>query len=213
MKSPFPGMDPYMEQHWGDVHTSFATYAKDQLQRKLPKDLVARIQERVAVASENFDTEYEREFEPQNYYPDVRVQERLRSKKGEPEPTESIAVADVIEVARESEPFTQRSIHIIEPRTGNKVITAIEVVSPANKLGKEGRDAFQKKRTELLGASVSLVEIDLIREGRPNLAVPINQVPIAYRGPYRICVVRAWRLDKAQLYRLSLRERLPIISI
>lgn len=22
MKSPFPGMDPYLEQHWGDVHTS-----------------------------------------------------------------------------------------------------------------------------------------------------------------------------------------------
>jgi len=21
MKSPFPGMDPYLEQYWGDVHT------------------------------------------------------------------------------------------------------------------------------------------------------------------------------------------------
>ncbi|MGO9470092.1 MAG: DUF4058 family protein, partial [Isosphaeraceae bacterium] len=20
MKSPFPGMDPYLERHWGDVH-------------------------------------------------------------------------------------------------------------------------------------------------------------------------------------------------
>jgi hypothetical protein len=35
MKSPFPGMDPYLEQHWLDVHHRLATYARDQLQRKL----------------------------------------------------------------------------------------------------------------------------------------------------------------------------------
>lgn len=30
MPSPFPGMDPYLEAHWGDVHTSLATYARDR---------------------------------------------------------------------------------------------------------------------------------------------------------------------------------------
>lgn len=35
MASPFPGMDPYLEQHWGDVHPSFITYARDQLQPHL----------------------------------------------------------------------------------------------------------------------------------------------------------------------------------
>jgi hypothetical protein len=33
MKSPFPGMDPYLEEHWRDVHHSFLTYARDELQQ------------------------------------------------------------------------------------------------------------------------------------------------------------------------------------
>jgi hypothetical protein len=27
-KSPFPGMDPYLEQYWEDFHPSFLVYAK-----------------------------------------------------------------------------------------------------------------------------------------------------------------------------------------
>ena len=47
MKSPFPGMDPYLEQHWLDVHHALTTYARDQLQSKLPRNLRARLEERV----------------------------------------------------------------------------------------------------------------------------------------------------------------------
>ena len=50
MPSPFPGMDPYLERHWGDVHTRLITYSSDQLQTVLPKDLRARVQERVVVS-------------------------------------------------------------------------------------------------------------------------------------------------------------------
>ena len=39
MKSPFPGMDPYLEQYWGDVHQSVITYVRDWLQSRLPGDL------------------------------------------------------------------------------------------------------------------------------------------------------------------------------
>ena len=31
MASPFPGMDPYLEAHWGDIHASLIIYARDQL--------------------------------------------------------------------------------------------------------------------------------------------------------------------------------------
>jgi hypothetical protein len=31
MKSPFPGMDPYLEQFWRDVHASLIIYSRDQL--------------------------------------------------------------------------------------------------------------------------------------------------------------------------------------
>jgi len=47
MKSPFPGMDPFLERHWGDVHATLIVYARDLLQPRLPDDLLARIEQRV----------------------------------------------------------------------------------------------------------------------------------------------------------------------
>ena len=52
MKSPFPGMDPYLEARWGDVHQRLITYAADQLALQLPADLRARVEERVFVEAE-----------------------------------------------------------------------------------------------------------------------------------------------------------------
>lgn len=49
MGNPFPGMDPYMEQQWGDAHHSLVTYARDALRRVLPDDLRPRVEERVFV--------------------------------------------------------------------------------------------------------------------------------------------------------------------
>ena len=49
MESPFPGMDPYLEGHWGDVHTSLIVYARNQINAQLPNDLQARVEESLAV--------------------------------------------------------------------------------------------------------------------------------------------------------------------
>src|SRR3954471_14127287 len=46
-KSPFPGMDPYLQAHWPGVHTRLMTYAADAIQPQLPADLVARVEENV----------------------------------------------------------------------------------------------------------------------------------------------------------------------
>ncbi len=35
MLSPFPGMDPYFEHHWRDVHHRLVTYSCDQIQTQL----------------------------------------------------------------------------------------------------------------------------------------------------------------------------------
>ncbi len=42
MKSPFPGMDPYLEPHWPGLHTQLVALASAELNRLLPDDLVAR---------------------------------------------------------------------------------------------------------------------------------------------------------------------------
>src|SRR5258708_38618965 len=52
MKSPFPGMDPYLEARWGDVHQRLITYAADAIGSQLPGSLRARVEERVFVETE-----------------------------------------------------------------------------------------------------------------------------------------------------------------
>ncbi len=49
MRSPFPGMDPYLERHWGGVHNTLIAYAQAMLNERLPRDLRARTQERIVV--------------------------------------------------------------------------------------------------------------------------------------------------------------------
>ncbi len=70
MKSPFPGMDPYLEQSWRDVHAALIIYSRDQLQDQLPGDLYARVEERIVLESG--------EALHQARYPDVRVVEYPR---------------------------------------------------------------------------------------------------------------------------------------
>src|SRR5690242_4413060 len=127
MKSPFPGMDPYLEGHWGDVHNSLMTYTRDQLQLQLPKDLRARVEEQVTVEDDESDDR------PQRWRPDVRVVERPNGT-GEAAPAAgNLLVAEPLRVEWEEEPTIQRSVHIIDTKTGHRLITAIEFLSPTNK--------------------------------------------------------------------------------
>ncbi len=47
MKSPFPGMDPYLEPYWSDVHVTLIAAIKRNLQPMMPDGLVARAEEQV----------------------------------------------------------------------------------------------------------------------------------------------------------------------
>ncbi|HEX5104044.1 MAG TPA: DUF4058 family protein, partial [Pirellulaceae bacterium] len=69
--SPFPGMDPFLELNWPDVHAALITYARDQLQERLPPDLVARMESRVVLEDEAGD-------ELRTHRPDVSVVEQGR---------------------------------------------------------------------------------------------------------------------------------------
>jgi hypothetical protein len=64
MKSPFPGMDPYLERHWGDVRASLVVYGADQMQPTLAVDLVARINTREYLEREPTHTSSRFQDEP-----------------------------------------------------------------------------------------------------------------------------------------------------
>src|SRR5262249_38674771 len=190
MKSPFPGMDPYLERHWGDVHQALVTYIRDQLQASLPDDLRARMQERVYIESPDWRHEY---------YPDVRVIERPRR----PPAGVGMAVADPTPVTRaedgaptpaepivihlDAEPVTEGFIEIVDVKSGHRVITSIEVLSPANKHLGEGQRLFLQKREDMTRAGVNTVEIDLLRGGDRVLMIRPGQIPSSHRTDNQVC--------------------------
>src|SRR5438309_7193288 len=118
MASPFPGMDPYLERFRGDVHARLVTYACDQLQERLPADLIARMQERVYVETP--------EGPGRSMHPDVRVVERGRGLAGVATALNGIAVAEPeIVLVPAPDPVTETYLEIVEARSGRRVITAI----------------------------------------------------------------------------------------
>ena len=95
MLSPFPGMDPYLEQYWGDVHRRFITYSCDEIQKHLPGDLRARMGERVFVESA--------EGNGRNIIPDVRVVERGTLQEPSVRTSNGVAVAEPLVVHLEQD--------------------------------------------------------------------------------------------------------------
>ena len=90
-----------------------------------------------------------------------------------------------------------------------KLVTVIEILSPTNKSNKEGRKQYCRKRNRILESSTSLVEIDLLRGGRP--------MPIAVAQPvesdYRILISRGEARPKAKLSAFGMRQPIPVIPI
>lgn len=207
IQSPFPGMDPYLEQHWRDVHQSIVIYARDQLQDHLPASLRARVEERVFVEADDGDR-------GRSIYPDIRVTERPGDRGGVALATPETDLGEHVEIQVDDEPVTESFIEIVEAGSGHRVVSVIEVVSMANKAPGPGRDLYQRKQQELRDGGVSLVEIDLLRGGDWALAIPRYHIPAPHRdSPYKVCIRRGWQPTRYRVYPIGLRQRLPKVDI
>ena len=204
MPSPFPGMDPYIERPtlWPDFHDRFITYLCAALNPVLRPRYAALTQDRLYV------TESHRPI-----YPDVGI---VRTSRRTP-PTNGggVAVLDIdapavfeIEPDEIREPF----IKIIEPAAGNRVVTAIEVLSPTNKTAGDGQQSYWKKREELWAGNVNLVEIDLLRDGDRTVRVSSERLESLRPWHYIIAVSRRQRY-KQEVYARILQRPLPTIMI
>ena len=206
MTSPFPGMDPYLERHWLDVHADLVAMSRTALNAVLPADLVARMEERVVIDSVNYDR-------PRAIYPDVRVYEDPgHASQGPAEAPNGIAVSEPIVLELESETHTETYITILDA-SGGELVTVLEFLSPANKVSGDGRDQYRRKRGELVGARVNIVEIDLVREGAWRELLSPIVAPARVQSPYRVIARRFHPVQRIELYPIGLSERLPIIPI
>jgi len=192
-------MDPYIErpQIWPDFHDRLVTYISESLQPQLRPRYAALTQDRLYVV------EHRRPIRP-----DVSI---VRAPRGEG----GVAVATrpdrplVMELVEEE--ITQPVIHIIEPAAGNRIVTAIEVLSPDNKDPGPGRDSYLDKRDELWRANAHLVEIDLLRGGPRLFRVEPEELGDARQWQYVVAVSRRPRY--CEFYPATLRERLPRVGI
>ena len=212
LKNPFPGMNPWLEEFWGDIHTSLTTYARDAIQRQLPADLVARVEEYLAV-DESTDGNSVRS---RRISPDVHILPSNAVPFMENSPVAVLTEQPTdqpIRVRRQAEPQTLRFIEIVDLRAGRRVITAIEFLSLANKLDGIGKSQYVRKQTDFLSSGVSLVEIDLIRQGGWVVAVEKGNCPTECSMPYRICVTRGFEPDISEVYLASYRHPLPQVRI
>ena len=194
-------MDPYLERDWRDVHGTLVTLARIALNESLPAGLAARTEDRVYVEVA--------EGIARNIAPDVRVVERpvAAGRQGDA----ALAVAEPLLLELDSDPAVEHFIQIVESN-GGRVVTAIEFLSPANKVPGPGCDAYIKKRQEFLASDTHLVEIDLVRAGDWMELIQPYRVPPEYRSTYRVTFRRADR-PKAEFYRIGLRDRLPRTGI
>ena len=103
-------------------------------------------------------------------------------------------------------------IHIIEPAADNRLVTAIEVLSPENKTRGPGRTSYLRKRDEFWQGGANLVEIDLLRAGRPTLRVSAEQLDTLRPWRYLVAVTRRWP-SRQEVYAVPLERRLPRVAI
>jgi hypothetical protein len=203
MPNPFPGMDPYIERPaiFPDFHDSMIYCLRSALQPLLKPRYVALAADRL------FVVESDRPIRP-----DVAIVQ-TRSPQGARSGGTAVAEADapaVFEFWREE--IREPVIHIVEPAAENRVVTAIEVLSPDNKAEGPGRQSYIRKREEFWGSGTNLVEIDLLREGEATVRIATGKLEDLKPWHYLVCVTRRWP-SRQEVYPIPLPRRLPRVGI
>jgi hypothetical protein len=165
MPSPFPGMDPFLEEE--KIWPVFQHHLIACLYQTLLPGLVDRYRARVG-------------------------QRRYT--------TEQALFTSIVREDHEEE-FIE-----IRQRTDNRLVTLVDVVSPANKTTVSGRQAYRDKRKDAKNTGANLVEIDLILQGQPMLDYSREGLP---DWDHAVTVTRATQPERYEIYTATLQKKLP----
>lgn len=165
MPSPFPGMDPYLEEEklWPVFHMHLVHSLYQLLLPGLMDRYRARLAERKYVLEQALFT--------------------------------SIVREDHLE------PYLE-----VRQRADGRLITVVDVISPANKSSAGGRQAYMNKRGEFRHHNASLVEIDLVLQGTPLQDYSREGLP---DWDYAVTVTRSVQPDRYEIYTATVDKRLP----
>lgn len=170
MKSPFPGMDPYLEdpQVWPGFHHALAEEIKAHLNEQIGPKYFADVEVRTVMQEVGAAAS-------QVMYPDAAIlAQKPRIVRETAVVTPSPIPLPPAPVRRPVTLPTQtrlRAVQIFVTETA-ELITSIEILSPFNKQAGDGVEEYRRKRRRVLQADVHLVELDLLRGGqRPGAEV------------------------------------------
>ncbi len=83
---------------------------------------------------------------------------------------------------------------------------------PNGSILRDCRQQYERKRRKVLASATSLVEIDLLRGGKP-FAMKVLGQSSAKTSDYRIVISRSWQRPSADLYLFSVRQPIPSFLI
>lgn len=210
MKSPFPGMDPFIEARglWTDFHESLIAELRRVLNSQLPSRYEALIGERTYIDV----VEPVEGSRTQNLIqPDVRIDARG--------PSSTTAWQTDAEQAVLSEPLIMHPemnveegetyVEVHDSLRGDRVVTCIEVLSPTNKRpGSPGWGEYERKRQLMFRGAANFVEIDLLREGkRRAMREPWPN------SPYYVLVLKEAEAPKCRVFPAHSLTPLPSIPV
>lgn len=206
MPSPFPGIDPYIdEETWPDFHLSLISVIREMLVPAIRPRYVVNVEQHVFV-------QYEEHDDPRRRRPDLHILDTEPARSGGEERRGGAATAILakpvpIELP-EPEVVKQRYL-TIRKLDSRRLVTVIEILSPTNK-DASNRRAYLDKRSEILygETGVHLVELDLLRGG---LRLP-SEKPLP-PGDFYVIVCRAHHWRQADAYPWTLRDPMPVIPI
>ena len=160
MPSPFPGMDPYLEQEtlWHDFHEKFLPAAAAYLSAQILPRYIVLIDENVYL--HNLSTETRHGVGR----PDLAV---ARGWKLDATETGAAVLEAPTSVVLPELDIERESFLEVRDRQSRELVTVVELLSPTNKRPGDHRGQYLNKPSGLLRSPVHLVEVDLLRCGPP----------------------------------------------
>ncbi|MBC8874642.1 MAG: DUF4058 family protein [Planctomycetes bacterium] len=203
MPSPFPGMDPYIEEgEWEDFHQGFVAELAAALVPCVRPRYVVRKERRVYVEHPLADDD-------RPIRSDVAVLSHDNAMAAPEQPAAALSTATPVVVSLPAPEERREAFLSIREFSSMEVVTVIELLSPSNKRsGGDGRREYLRKREEILSTDTHLVELDLLRGGRRLPTVD----PLPH-GDFFAFICRTQRRYKAEVYAWGLRQPLPPIPI
>lgn len=213
MRSPFPGMDPYLEtdSEWELFH--------GWMIRKLAEQTLPRARERglwITVERAVYQREPDGELsligEPDALtWSDYAGGDRAAVASG---PSTSIAPRAVHEVVlSEADRAVHKQDYLVlrEGRLTHRVLAVVELLSPANKQSRGYGLKYREKRQRMLTSRTHFLELDFLRRGLNPSRELFPELPPA---PYFLFLARKTDSGRTEEgYPVGLREPLPTIGL